>query len=305
MAANSDTGPFSPANFEDAYDTCPSVAAFDIGGNGSATPYGDAVNAIVTKHMEEIRLKTIGALALPGGWKRRFREFIAKKNTDLIDFLKISVPSHPVMGPAEIILRRFGNPQVRSGHPSVREFVLDPSGADHVPLINEAVDKSRGTETGLKAHALATQYIYEQYRLAGEDILLQQGLLKERLDKLDRIQGRLAILFEIDVNEAHTQLLESVETYLKKVFEDNQISVEYGALIAAYKRFITLRDTVQMMRSSAVESEPLCSICLTDTVSYTMTPCGHTFCQNCVRRQGNSCPMCRTAIKERVRIYFG
>jgi len=182
---------------------------------------------------------------------------------------------------------------------------VDNSGADHVPSINEAVDKARGQETGLKAHAIATQYIYEQYRQAGEEILLQQGLLKAKLDKLDRLQGRLSGLFEIDVNEAHTQLLESVEAYLKKVFEENQVSVEYGALIAAYKRFITLRDTVQMMRSSAVESEPLCSICLSDTVSYTMTPCGHTFCQTCVRRQGNSCPMCRTAIKERVRIYFG
>jgi hypothetical protein len=305
MAAHSDIGAFSPADFEDAYDACPSAAAFDIGGNGSANPYGNAVNAIVTKHMEEIRSKSIAALALPGGWKKRFREFIAKKNMDLVDFLQISVPSHPVMGPAEILLRRFGNPQVHSGHPSVKEFVIDSSGADHVPAINEAVDRARGTETGLKAHAIATQYIYEQYRQAGEDILLQQGLLKGKLDKLDRIQGRLAILFEIDINEAHSQLLESVETYLKKVFEENQISVEYGALIAAYRRFITLRDTVQMMRSSAVESEPMCSICLTETVSYTLTPCGHTFCQNCVRRQNTSCPMCRTSIRERVRIYFG
>ena len=183
--------------------------------------------------------------------------------------------------------------------------IIDASGVEHVATMNELVDKARGTETGLKAHAMATQYIYEQYRQAGEDILLQQNLLKDKLDKLDRIHGRLGILFEIDTNEAHAQLVDSIENYLKKVFENNQISVEYGALIAAYKRFITLRDTVQMMRSSAVESEPLCSICLTDTVSYTMTPCGHTFCQNCVRRQGNSCPMCRTAIKERVRIYFG
>lgn len=303
MAAHSDTGPFSPANFEDAYDTCP--ATFDIGGNGSATPYGNAMNAIITKHMEEIRSKTIGALGLPGGWKKRFREFMNRKNSDLMDFLKISVPSHPVMGPAEIMLRRFGNPQVHSGHPSVKEFVIDASGVDHVPAMNEAVDAARGTEKGLKAHAMATQFIYEQYRQAGEEILVQQEHLKAKLDTLDRIQGRLAILFEIDVNDAHPQLIESVEAYLKKVFEGNTVSVEYGSLIAAYKRFITLRDTVQMMRSSAVESEPLCSICLTDTVSYTLTPCGHTFCQNCVRRQGASCPMCRATIKERVRIYFG
>jgi len=305
MAAHSDIGPFSPADFEDAYDTSPSSAAFDIGGNGSSTPYSGAMNAIVTKHMDEIRTKTITALALPGGWKKRFREFIAKKNTDLVDFLKVAIPSHPVMGPAEILLRRFGNPQVHSGHPSVKEFILDSSGADHVPAMNDLVDKARGEETGLKAHAMATQYIYEQYRQAGEDILLQQDHLKGKLDKLDRIQGRLSILFEIDMNSAHTQLVDSVEAYLKTVFEDNQISVEYGALISAYKRFITLRDTVQMMRSSAVESEPLCTICLTDTVSYTLTPCGHTFCQNCVRRQGNACPMCRTSIRERVRIYFG
>lgn len=301
MASHNDIGPFAPANFDDAYDMAP----FDVIGSGSPNPYGSAVNAIVTKHMEEIRTKTIAALSIVGGWKKRFREFMNKKNGDLLDYLNISVGAHPVMGPAELILRRFGHPQIHSGHPSVKDIVLDSSGVDHIAEINEGVDAARGSETGLKAHASVTQHIYEQYRKAGEDILVKQGELKEKLDKLDRIQVRLAAIFEIDVNEAHDTLMKAVEEYMTKVFEANQISEDYKALIAAYKRFITLRDTVQMMRSSAVESEPLCSICLTDSVSYTLTPCGHTFCQNCVRRQGTSCPMCRATIKDRVRIYFG
>ena len=306
MDINADTGPFSPANFEDAYDSCPIAVAFDIGGNGSSTPYGTAVNAIITKHMDEIRSKTVAIQSHPGGWKKRFREFISKKNGDLLDFLAIEVPTHPVMGPAEIILRRFGNPSVHSGHPSVKEMVIDASGVDHLDGINASLDAARGAETGLKAHALATGHIYDEYRNAGEAIMKQQALLKVKLDKLDRIQSRLTALFDMDsANDAHTPLMEAAEVYFKKVYDDNQIATEYAAVIDAYKKFIALRDVMQMMRVSAVENEPICSVCLNDAVSYTLTPCGHTFCQTCVRRQGGNCPMCRTNIKERVRIYFG
>jgi hypothetical protein len=304
MAAQ-DIGQYAPADFGDAQEEQPAAAAFDIGGHGSSTPYSNAVNAIAAKHMEEARTKTINAINLPSGWKKRFRDFISTKNGDLLDFLKGNVSAHPVLGPAEILLRRFGNPQATPTHPSVREFILDISGADHLDTINRDIDLSRGAETGLRAHAIATQYLYEQYRGAGDDILKAQASLKAKLEKLDRIQGRITNIFDIDPNVAYPPLMEAAEDYLKRIFQENQIEEEYKTLIKSYKTFVSLRDSIHLLRApSAIENEPLCTICLTDSVSYAFSPCGHTFCQTCVRRQAGQCPICRATIRDRLKLYF-
>ena len=304
---NSDN--YAPANFGDAQDEQPPGAMLDIGGHGSSSPYSTAVGGMIQKQIHEIGGKTAATLNLPTGWKKRLRDFITVKNRDLLDFLQVTVPTHPVMGPAEILLRRFGNPQATPTHASVREFIMDASGEDYVAEINVALDGIRGSnvgENGLRVHGLCTQYLYEKYREAGDDILKHQATLKAKLDALDRIQGRITGLFDIDPNEKYVPLMEASEAYLEKIFKDNQIEESYVALVEAYRRFSAYRESVQMLRSPAsIENEPLCSVCLSESVCYALSPCGHTFCQTCARRQVNQCPMCRTAVRDKLKIYFG
>lgn len=298
-------GGFASADFGDAEDMRPLGAYFDIGGHGSSTPYSSALAGIVAKHTEEIKGKTMAALNLPSGWKKRLRDFLAVKNGDLLDFLKVNITSHPTLGPAETLLRRFGNPNVSPTHPSVRDMVLDVSGADHVAEMNRVLDTFRG-EGALKDYANQTRVIFDEYRMAGDEILSAQAALKAKLDRLDRIQGRITPLLEIEGNEKYGPLMEATEEYLKKVYEECSIETDYKALIQAYRRFAVLRDIVTMSRSLvAQENEPICSICLHEPVQYALSPCGHTFCQSCLRRQAPTCFMCRTTIKDRVKLYFG
>lgn len=295
-------GPYAPADFVDANEISPAV--FDIGGNGSATPYSNAVNAIVTKNHDEIKNKVVSAMNLANTWKRRLRDFMSKKNNELLEFLARAVPAHPVLGPAELLLRKFGNPQVTPTHASVRDMIIDISGASAIEELNASLLSVSGTSP-LKDYAAQTVVIYDQYKEAGDAVLKAQQSLKCKLDKLDRIQGKISVLFEIEPNEKYEPLLKANEEYLQKIFDDSQIEEDYNAVIQAYRRFITLRDVVTMSRSAGLqEKEPLCSICLEESVSYTLTPCGHTFCQVCVRRQTNQCFICRTNVKERVRLYF-
>lgn len=298
---------FAPADFGDAEEMRPLGAAFDIGGQGSTAPYSAAVGAMVTKHMEEVKGKAVTAFELIGNWKKRLREFLNQKNTDLLDFLALKPASHPAIGPGEILLRRFGNPQVHPSHPSVREFVLDGSGEDVMGEISVALTNTAAAAGGgLQGYTEQTRLLYEEYRAAGDAVLTQQAALKAKLDSLDRIQGKLTGLFEIAPNKTFEPLAAATEAYLKLVFEENQIEKEYKALIAAYRRFASMREAVTVSRTLlAQESEPICSICLNESVSFALVPCGHTFCATCVRRQNGACYMCRNTIKDRVKLFFG
>jgi hypothetical protein len=301
-------GAFAPADFGDGADLQPLSVTFDVGGHGSSTPYTGAVTALLTKQMDEIKNKAHSSLVTSAGsWKKRLKEFLSSRNNELLDFMKMSLTAHPTLGPGDLILRKFGNPQVTPTHASVRDIVLDLSGGEDVMAgINEALlhlDLSGATP--LKLHAAQTRHLFEEYRMAGDTVFTLQGALSAKLARLDKIQGRLGTLFEIDANEKLEPLMEATETYLKKVFEDNQIEENYKALVTAYRRFAVLREAVSLNRTIvAQEHEPMCSICLHDPVSFCFTPCGHTFCGTCARRQLTVCPFCRAAIKDRVKLYF-
>jgi hypothetical protein len=295
---------YAPASFGDANETVPASVMFDIGGNGLSTPYSGAISAIMTKQMDEIRKKSLADVSLPTGWKKRFREFMSKKNNDLLNFLKIPMPNHPILGPGELLIRKFGNPQVTPSHVSVRDMIVDISGENVYEEINAGLLSLNG-DNQLNNYALHTRTLYDLYREAGEAIFSAQASLKIKLDNLDKIQGKIANLFDIDVNDKYEPLLLATEEYLRQIYEKNDIEKQYNNVIAAYRRFAILKDIINMSRTfTSSQNEPVCSICIQEPVAFTLVPCGHTFCQGCMRKQHSECFICRGRIKERVKLYF-
>lgn len=297
-------GLFSPADFADAEEVRPTAAVFDLGGNGSATPYTAAVNGILMKHVDELKQKA-AAISIPTGWKKRLREFIAQKNTQLLDFLSLSIPSHPTLGKGEMILRKFGNVNLHPTHPTVRDLVLDSSGADTMADLATGLLALR-SQDGMRDFIAAVRYIQDQYREAGEEALKQEQVFRGKIETLDKLQGRLAMLFDLDPTEKYMPLMEATEEYIETIFKKNQIEEAYRAFIAAYRKFVALRDVVLMTRAiSAQENEPLCTICLQEPIGFAMVPCGHTFCVTCMRKQVGTCFVCRGVVREKVKLFFG
>lgn len=304
---------FAPASFGDAEDARPIAATFDIGGHAASAPYTTAIQAMLAKQTADIRASTDTQLQIGiGGWKKRLREFLTRKHGDLLTFLETSLPKHPTLSAGELLIRRFTNPAAAAApqsHPSVRDLVLDCSGVDVLGEINAALRNFQdmsGATAGIQAYAAQTRLLFEEYRAAGEEVIVAQSVLEGKLEHLDRIQGKLSHLFEIEPNEQWGPLVEATEAYLAKIFEEHAIEGSYIALVAAYRRFAVLREILLSTRLVQThENEPLCTICLTNHVSYCLTPCGHTLCGTCTRRQGSTCCFCRTPIKERVKMYLG
>jgi hypothetical protein len=295
---------FSPADFEDAEDTRPLEVQMDITGTGSFTPYSQLANNVLQRHTTEIKEKSVNPAVIAPHWKRRFRDFMATRNEDLVNFLKKPLAPGTSLNRAEVFVKKFGRSDFHPTHPSLQTTFLDGSGGSVLTEIEEEL-LVVGPSTPKQIQE-QVRFLYDKYREAGDDCLKHENALKLRLDVLDKTYQKIISFSELPVNEDTEQLAASVETYVKKIMEEHKIEEEYTKTVEAYRRFAALKETIQFLRFTELQDkEPLCSICLHESVTFALSPCGHTLCGTCMKRQMNTCYMCRTHIRERIKLYFG
>ena len=297
---------YGPASADFEGDTEPLAIRFDMSGAGNDAAYTTATNTLVANHIGEINQKTAAELLKPTDWKKRLREFLSRKNTDLLDFINLSVESHPTLGKGDMILRKFNSGRVMPNVGAVKDAVLDLSGGADVFTEVRTFMTNVKTSDPITDFLTIVQYIYDEYRKAGDAILRAETSMKVRLEVFDKIQKNVVALLELDPTAATEDLMQSSEKYLGDIFEKNKIQPIYVELVEAYRRFVIFREFVQMMRVvQSNENEPLCTICLENMVTHCLNPCGHTYCEQCLRRQVSSCFMCRAPMTSRIKLFFG
>jgi hypothetical protein len=293
---------FSPADFPDAEEVRPSDAYFDLGGVSAGAPFTVAMNNVISRHLYEIRDRSTVPLQ-PQQWKRKFREFLMGQTNELLEFATKPLAKHPTLGPAEILIRKFSRGNFQVNHQSLREVTLDSSGVDVIGEINASLSTF---ESSLKGYGEQTRFLFDLYKTSGEAITQETTKLQMSLDLFDKIQQKIVGIAELQMNDQYEGLARATQSYLQKIFEDNKIEDAYKNLIEAYRKFFIIRDIVLLRRTvDTVASEPLCSICFQEAIQYVLTPCGHTFCGSCVKRQLTQCYVCRQVVKERVKLYIG
>jgi hypothetical protein len=304
LGNSADLTGFSPADFADAQDNIPLEIQFDPTRTGTLVPYSTLVSNALQRTTFEIRDKTTNPSPTPPNWRRRFREFMNLKNEDLVNFLKKPTSPQSALSRAEVFLQKFGKPDFQVNHPSLQYVFLDASGSSSIPVI-EAELKEIGPSSS-KEMIEQIRWLYDKYREAGDECLKQEANLRMRLDILDKVYQKIIIFCDLPMNEDSEKLAESVEVYIKKLMEENSVEKAYTDTVEAYRRFAALKEMIQFFRFTDLQDkEPLCSICLTESVGFAVVPCGHTFCGTCLKRQTMSCYMCRTQIRDRVKLYFG
>lgn len=300
--------PFASPDFEEYIEVQPSDAVFDLGGVSHAAPFQTTVTNIVTRHAHEIYTNTnqrvVSMIDISKHWKRRLRDFISQKANTLLENLAKPLSSHATLSRAEYLIRRFGRKNFNPNDASLRDIVLDVSGINIIEEINKGLDAIQ--TPGIRGYSEQTQYLFDMYRSAGEEILRLEEGLQIRLSIFDKVQERIAGIAELQANEHFQPLAEAMEKYLEKIFDDNSIDKCYNDIIIAYRKFIALREIITMRKSPmSIENQPECTICCTEPVMFALVPCGHSFCNHCLQRQIGNCYLCRTPVKERIRIFFG
>jgi len=288
---------YAPANFPDANDISPYEFS-----NSVDAPYSIAVGNTITKHYSELKDKH-PSHSIHANWKKKFRDFLVTKNAKVLEFLTCKLKQHPVLGPLEYFFQKFGKSSINFNTQSLRDIVLDLSGQNGSDEY-DAISISNGF-LSLEKYAIQTKNILDTYKECADTILQKETLLKHKLDTLDSVQLKLNSFSNLSVNDNYNPMMESIEKYLIKVFEECGIEKEYNELIELYRKFLHYRDILRVVRAKeSCEKEPLCNICFEDTISYAFVPCGHTFCGKCVKRQMTVCSICRGQVRDRVRLYF-
>jgi hypothetical protein len=293
---------YAPADFQDSEITRPPETYLDTGSQTPATIHSSVISNVLHRHTRELRDRHVNAVTYTQNWKRKVRDFFLKGNESVLSFLTKPVSSHPTLGQVEQLIRRYSKIEPEAFNASnkiLKDLVTDLSGIDTTSLIEEKIGESIHTFVG-RVHA-----VYELYRELQEQTMQNDVLLKAKINTLDKIQPRMMTLMELSVNEESAELEAQIEKYLQRVYSENNPEEAYKNTLILYKKFLAVKELLGMLRlSSSPDKEPICGICLDETVLYALVPCGHTLCDNCVRRQVGHCFICRQPVRERIKIYF-
>lgn len=289
----------------------PSVASAAVGDQDAGTgpnhasptfgPITTAIHNLSARHLHEIATTVPDDRQFLRSWRRQLQDCLAQHNGRLVRFL-LADPSGSTVGLQEVnrrcadLLAKYSRPTWNFAS-SIRDVAL--------PTELDATIAAVERELGVAPAALrdSNRRAIRLYVSAATELAAAESRLEEKLKRLETIVGRVNDLMFMEPTPELEHLSEPVRAYLDSVFAKLDLESDYRVVVEHYKRFAVLRPIVTL---GGIQQAPTiqCKICMAKDVSQAVTPCGHTFCDDCCGRQMTSCYFCRTQIRDRVRLYF-
>ena len=271
--------------------------------------YKSTVSNILSKHCTEVRLlseETIQTATHIS--KKKLKDLIVKHNNEIFSFMSNPERSPQILGTAETIFRRYGHdvPNIRCGVKSnmLKDLNLDVSLERAMEELQEGLKRNKG-EGGLEDFMRQMRWMINQYKNMGEEVVRLETTLFQKMELLDKVNHRLPLITNLASNDSLPPLMDAFSKYAEEAYQSSHFEENYKELIDSYKKWNVCRQILSfpnMIRSDG--SEPTCSICLLESVSFAIVPCGHTFCGTCARKQNTTCYICRGPIRERMKLFF-
>jgi len=211
-------------------------------------------------------------------WRKRLREICSEGGTDVIEHLiSEKIP----------IIDKYD------------EFVADKT--DLSTITAEVEDDYADVKEQIKK-------IFDEYLSCMERMFQAHSKIEDKLTELDELEHEFMSLSCLDTDDGTKEfsaLESSIQTFIQKKYEASTVAADYADFKKYYSRWKTLRSVVlQAHVAQDIQGGPYCSICTTERINTALTPCGHTYCNNCGQKQKSACFICRSAVKERLRIFF-
>lgn len=211
-------------------------------------------------------------------WRKRLREICSNGNAVLLDtILSDKIP----------ILDRY------------TEFVADKK--DLSIEVSEPIEEYEELKSKNKK-------ILDEYLTCLERMFELYAKIEDKITELEELEQEFVSLSCLEEDDGSTELSllqTSIQAYIQKKYEASTVAEDYASFKQYYRRWKSLRSVIlQAHVAQDVQGGPYCSICTTDRVNTALIPCGHTYCNNCGQKQKSACFICRTSVKERLRIFF-
>jgi hypothetical protein len=270
--------------------------------------YRSTVSNILSKHCTEVRLTSEDMIQTSSHLsKKKLKDLITKQNNEIFSFMTHSAKVPESLGVAETIFRRYGReiPSIKIQNASIADDLkLDITLDRTLSEFNDELVKHR-TIDGVCDYITQTRWLSGQYKTIGEEVLRLETILFQKIDLLDKLHQRIPMITSLTHNDALADLVDSFSKYAESVYESSHFEENYHQLVEAYKKWNVCRELLSVQSVMKKDStEPSCSICLLESVAYTIVPCCPTYCGGCSKKQNTTCFICRGPIRERVKLYF-
>lgn len=147
--------------------------------------------------------------------------------------------------------------------------------------------------------------VFERYLEIIPKLFESDRLLKESLDTFTFLETKINQFLNFETHDTSDDMILSFSNYLLKQFNNLDLKSRFNEFIFLYREFGSLRKVIGFRKIVDENyANPPCGICLNDTVSHALVPCGHTFCLGCATRQRLHCFICRSGIDSRLKLYF-
>jgi hypothetical protein len=287
---------FAAASFDDQ-----DAGSGPVHSSPNIGPMSAALHNVSARHLHDIASSLPDDRQFLRSWRRQLQECLSQQHSRLVRFLIAdasgsSVDSTDFVRKANDILAKYAKPTWNFAS-STRDLALD--------VTTTTVAATIETELGIAPAALRDlqKRAIRMYSAAASAVAAAEGRLEEKLKRLEAIHGRVSELMFLEPTAALEGMATVTREYLDSVYEKVDLEPDYRDLIDQYKRFATLRSAVGLAQFQK-QSAPTCSICMAREVTQALTPCGHTYCDECTRTQMTGCYICRVQIRDKIRLYF-
>lgn len=267
----------------------------------SLGPMTAALHNVSARHLHDIATTLPDDRQFLRSWRRQLQDCLSQQHSRLVRFLiadasGADVNSTEFVRKANDILAKYAKPTWNFAS-STRDLALSTDTTTAAAAIEAELGIAPPALRDLQKRAI------RMYTAAASAVAAAEGRIEEKLKRLEAIHGRVSELMFLEPTPALEGMTVATREYLDSVYEKIDLEPDYRDLIENYKRFAVLRSAVglgQFQRPAA----PTCTICMTREVTQALTPCGHTYCEECTRTQMTGCYICRVQIRDKIRLYF-
>jgi hypothetical protein len=229
-------------------------------------------------------------------WRKKLKETISHFNDQYHDFL-IRDKNPETINKMKALISRMSN------MPANNRSYFPELGWD-ISMNTVVTDLETDLELSLPEMKDGLKKILRVYSETLKELFLIDARLQEKIGKASQITDKLQALMAIESTSALSDLAEPMAAYIASVLKNNDISSDFTLFMITYKRWLAMYEIVNLLKVGDAPSVPTCCVCAEADITHAMIPCGHTFCSGCITKQMSLCYICRTSIRDRLKLHF-